>query len=131
MFDLTPGWEMFEGFAKDSDGWKKFFQDYSDRLVYGTDICDEKGISILDPLRRCLETDEVFEKSGVMCYGLKLPDDILKKIYRENYQTKIHSEGPGQIQMDILEKYKNNLEKYMETLSPEKNKEAQKETDKI
>lgn len=36
-FDLTPGWEMYVGFAKNYDAWREFFETYSDRIYYGSD----------------------------------------------------------------------------------------------
>lgn len=36
-FDLTPGWEMYVGFAKNYEAWRAFFETYSDRIFYGTD----------------------------------------------------------------------------------------------
>ena len=36
-FDLTPGWEMYVGFAKNYEEWREFFETYSDRIFYGTD----------------------------------------------------------------------------------------------
>lgn len=38
-FDLTPGWEMYVGFAKHYEEWRAFFERYSDRIYYGTDTC--------------------------------------------------------------------------------------------
>lgn len=37
--DLTPGWEMFEGFLDRHEEWREFFETYSDRILYGTDVC--------------------------------------------------------------------------------------------
>ncbi len=36
-FDLTPGWEMYVGFAKNYERWHAFFEKYSHRILYGTD----------------------------------------------------------------------------------------------
>lgn len=36
-FDLTPGWEMYVGFAKNYEKWREFFETYSDRIYYGSD----------------------------------------------------------------------------------------------
>ena len=70
---------------------RKFFIQYQDRILFGTD-----GSPDLDEYRlfyRFLETeDEYFNynigdvpKQGRWhAYGLYLPDDVLKKIYREN-----------------------------------------------
>ena len=38
-FDLTPGWEMYVGFANCYEEWRAFFEQYSDRIFYGTDTC--------------------------------------------------------------------------------------------
>ncbi len=35
--DLTPGREMFIKFRDNYDGWKAFFEKYSERIFYGTD----------------------------------------------------------------------------------------------
>ena len=36
-FDITPGWEMFENFAKDIEFWRAFFGKYSNKILFGTD----------------------------------------------------------------------------------------------
>ena len=41
-FDLTPGGEMFLGFSKDIDYWHDFFEEHSDRILFGTDCNDIK-----------------------------------------------------------------------------------------
>ena len=41
-FDLTPGWEMYIGFSKDIDRWQKLFENYSDRILFGTDSNNNK-----------------------------------------------------------------------------------------
>ncbi len=32
FFDITPGWEMFENFAKDREYWRSFFSEYSHKI---------------------------------------------------------------------------------------------------
>lgn len=39
-FDLTPGWEMYDGFSLDVDYWHDFFEKYSSRIIFGTDDHD-------------------------------------------------------------------------------------------
>lgn len=38
MVDLTPGIEMYENFSADPEGTRRFFDDFHDRIIYGTDI---------------------------------------------------------------------------------------------
>jgi len=69
---------------------RDFFLKYSDRIVFGTDLLPE--IDMYRLYYRFLETrDEYFEypshasrQGRWNIYGLYLPDDVLKKIYREN-----------------------------------------------
>ena len=70
---------------------RKFFIQYQDRILFGSDMSPD-----LDVYRLCyrlLETDdeyfnyntsEVPRQGRWYAYGLYLPDDVLKKIYREN-----------------------------------------------
>ena len=69
---------------------REFFLRYSDRIVFGTDLLpDEKMYRLYF---RFLETDdEYFEypshasrQGRWNIYGLKLPDDVLRRVYREN-----------------------------------------------
>ncbi len=67
----------------------KFFQQYQDRILFGTDSDPEERMYA--NYFRWLETaDEYFDYSGYPgqgrweIYGLALPDEILKKVYAEN-----------------------------------------------
>jgi uncharacterized protein len=67
----------------------KFFQQYQDRILFGTDSDPEE--KMYANYFRWLETeDECFDYSGYPgqgrweIYGLALPDEILKKVYSEN-----------------------------------------------
>lgn len=44
-FDLTPGWEMYIAFSKDTEGWHDFFEKYSERLMFGTDSGNHKDVN--------------------------------------------------------------------------------------
>jgi predicted TIM-barrel fold metal-dependent hydrolase len=69
---------------------RKFFLKYADRILFGTDLLPEDEMYRL--YYRFLETaDEYFEypshasrQGRWNIYGLFLPDDVLKKVYREN-----------------------------------------------
>lgn len=97
--DVCPGGEMFVGFSKDHDGWRKFFVDFADRIYFGTDTynsdCGDKGEDYEDSgdaghrinfVRLAFERSEPFEDKH---YGtiipLNLPEDVRKKIYHDNF----------------------------------------------
>jgi predicted TIM-barrel fold metal-dependent hydrolase len=69
---------------------RKFFLKYADRILFGTDLLPE--VEMYRLYFRFLETDdEYFEypshasrQGRWNIYGLFLPDDVLRKIYREN-----------------------------------------------
>ena len=69
---------------------REFFLKYADRILFGTDLLPE--ISMYRLYYRFLETaDEYFEypshasrQGRWNIYGLFLPEDVLKKVYREN-----------------------------------------------
>jgi uncharacterized protein len=66
----------------------RFFQKYQDRLLYGTDMGPEPGMYRVT--FRLLETEDehfypaYFSQYHWPFYAFGLPDDVLKKIYREN-----------------------------------------------
>jgi len=69
---------------------REFFLKYADRIIFGTDLLPE--IEVYRLYYRFLETsDEYFEypshasrQGRWNIYGLFLPDDVLRKVYREN-----------------------------------------------
>ena len=69
---------------------RRFFLRFSDRILFGTDLLPEEKMYQL--YFRFLETeDEYFEypshasrQGRWNIYGLNLPDDVLRKVYREN-----------------------------------------------
>lgn len=112
-FDVTPGWEMFEGFGRRYEQWRDFFKRYADRIVLGTDICKENWNQVQEPLKWCLESDASFEKAEIHCKGLKLTDDVLKKVYYDTYKSRIQPKTPKAIRIERLAEYLCCLEKYM------------------
>ncbi|CAG1009151.1 hypothetical protein ANAEL_03767 [Anaerolineales bacterium] len=70
---------------------QKFFIQYQDRILYGSDMGPDLDVYRLN--YRLLETDDEYfnyNPGGIplqgrwFVYGLSLPDDVLKKIYSEN-----------------------------------------------
>jgi hypothetical protein len=75
----------------------KFYAEYADRLLYGTDMGFEKQMYRVT--FRILETsDEHFYEHGMFGYhwslnGFGLPDEILRKVYRTNAEKILNSRG--------------------------------------
>ncbi len=89
-FDLTPGWEMYLGFSKNIDGWQRFFEDYSDRILFGTDSNDEKENigDLYDLVYTALTHDKSEYEMPIWKHtvkGLALSDGAVKKICFDNY----------------------------------------------
>jgi predicted TIM-barrel fold metal-dependent hydrolase len=69
---------------------RQFFIDYADRILFGTDLLTD--VAMYRSHFRFLETDdEYFEypshasrQGRWNIYGLRLPDEVLRKVYREN-----------------------------------------------
>jgi predicted TIM-barrel fold metal-dependent hydrolase len=72
----------------------KFFTKYEDRILYGTD--NTPNPEMYRTSFRILETDDehfypnYFSKYHWPSHGLALPDDLLKKIYRDNAIRILH-----------------------------------------
>jgi hypothetical protein len=75
---------------------RDFFLRYSERIVFGTDLLPEESMYRL--YFRFLETaDEYFEypshasrQGRWNIYGLNLPDEVLRRVYRENALRLLH-----------------------------------------
>jgi predicted TIM-barrel fold metal-dependent hydrolase len=73
---------------------RAFLIKYQDRILYGTDLDLLATANVLETLKdwestyvrdwRFLATDETFEQDGRKIRGLKLPEPVLRKIYRSN-----------------------------------------------
>jgi hypothetical protein len=105
-FDLTPGIEMYNNLSVTPDASRAFFDQYQDRLVYGTDITSrglqrgdagmQRALATAWLVRSFLERDDVFtvpgERREWLAPGLDgfcalgLPRETASKIYHENFQ---------------------------------------------
>lgn len=116
FMDFTPGWEMFGDFHRDFALWKQFITKYADRLIYGTDMSGESNVERLEPLRRVLETDDIFTHEEYTLYGLKLEDTVLKKIYSGTYSRRIQKTEPAAVDLErgifYARQVKERIEKY-------------------
>jgi len=83
-----------------TDKVRAFLIKYQDRVLYGTDLDLIATANVTDSLKdwdstyardwKFLATDEAFESEGRKIQGLKLPEAVLRKIFRENAQRWIH-----------------------------------------
>lgn len=96
-FDLTPSLFMYYDFQKKKKEWTEFFIKYQDRIIYGTDIgsnvedlerAEPKALNHVVKGFFC-ETETIHEFNEDFS-PMVLPDDVLKKIYKEN-MLKLHN----------------------------------------
>ncbi|MFW6026949.1 MAG: amidohydrolase family protein, partial [Candidatus Woesearchaeota archaeon] len=104
-FDLTPGTEMYFNFSKNINKWKQFFNQYQNKIVFGTDLLQDLSISEAEEkigiMKKFLETDENFIAWGKNLSGLNLNDKVLEKIYYKNFINFV-SNTPAKIDNNIL-----------------------------
>lgn len=99
-FDLAPGIEMLYNCSNVPDASREFFTKYADRIVFGTDLAS--GLSIeaararAGIVYRWLESEDSFRvpeeadfllgapEDGLI-RGMSLSDDVLNKIYKNNF----------------------------------------------
>ena len=90
-FDLTPGGEMYVGFSKRIEDWQQFFIKYQDRILFGTDSNNHKGVTnerlnrfVKDALLRSHD-EFVPDYNNIPIRGLALPQEAYDKITYSNY----------------------------------------------
>jgi hypothetical protein len=94
MFDLTPGGEQLLIMRENWEVWHKFFLEYQDRIMYGTDLrafpCEPKEKWIEDVQRRPAFLRQFFETDTEHVYGesifkgVKIEKEIRDKLYYKN-----------------------------------------------
>jgi len=105
--DLAPGIEMLYNISRDPVAGRKFFIKYADRIVFGTDLASsltvDEGHIRAGIIFRWLERDDTFRvpeeaefllgspEDGII-RGLSLPDDVLCKIYHDNFARLVGAE---------------------------------------
>lgn len=121
--DLTPGCEMYGGFALRQEDWRQFFIKYQDRVLLGTDgglvKCRGTQAKIdhaaghAERIRKFLSTDEeiYFDDYGVR--GVSLPDEICEKILYSNF-IKAVGEKPKKISIPEACEYLDRLAGHIE-----------------
>lgn len=90
--DIVSGSEMYFNFAKRTEDWRSFFLKYQDRIIYGTDnmnLYDKEERNNADVTNAMqqgyLETAGRVVAWDKYTVGTSLPEEVLKKIYRDNF----------------------------------------------
>ncbi len=97
MLDTTPGGEQYFNMLEKWDEWHRFFEDYQDRIVYGTDfyaippvVSDEEWTEAVYSRTNFVKnffttnTEHVYAKQKYK--GINLESNILRKIFYDNAQ---------------------------------------------
>ena len=105
--DLAPGIEMLYNLSRDPEAGRAFFTRYADRIVFGTDLFSsltvEEGRFRTGIIYRWLESADEFRVPGGAGFllgppedglirGMSLPQDVLIKIYAQNFSRLAGSE---------------------------------------
>ena len=99
-FDLAPGIEMLYNISRAPAAGREFFIRYADRIAFGTDLSSgqtvEQGRVRVGIVFRWLESEDTFRvpadvdsllgppEDGII-RGMSLPDDVLAKVYHDNF----------------------------------------------
>ena len=111
---LTPGIELIYNISRRRDEWREFFIKYQDRIFFGTDIATwqtvQEAVARIWLVRKFLESDEEFFTPNTAdelltryeepFVGLNLPEEVLRKIYAENFM-RLWGEKPKKVNMDV------------------------------
>lgn len=115
--DITPGWEMYESFAKDPAFWNGFFTRHADRIGFGTDSADDfcGSPKMSDVVYTFLTESGKHEMYDYYFTGIALDDDTVRKIVHDNFTRRV-GEDPKPINRAALKRY---IEKYRHLINNE------------
>lgn len=109
--DITSGTEMYVNFTKDPGFWRKFFLDYGNRILYGTDNCNHTSphdIEISNTInamqKRFLTTADEFPLWESRIHGIGLPEAALQNIRNDNF-SRFAGEQPRPIDQEKALRY--------------------------
>jgi hypothetical protein len=121
--DLTPGIELYENLSQTPEETRAFFNRFQDRIQYGTDI---GGRAVLNGAATRLNENEsrlrakyckaflssnaslgiradgdfLIQSEPFVLHGLGLPEEMQKKIYRDNFLSFIGKKQPAPVNRD-------------------------------
>lgn len=127
--DITPGGEMYIDFDKRPEYFKAFFEKYSDRIIFGTDmdfpVYLEAGVWLCDREYRFLATNEALKSfDDHTLAGIAIKDESLQRIFSDNLLKKFGGK-PKEINKEALKRY---IDKYRHLII---DKELEKYIDKL
>ena len=109
MFDLTPSLFMYFDFQEKPEIWKEFFIKHADRIIYGTDTgSNTLDVDKYEPGALCHVVRGFFEETEPIhefeetFYPMPLPDDVLKKIFKENLMKLYNNKPPRPANYKLL-----------------------------
>lgn len=135
--DLTPGIELYINLARDISGARDFFNEFSGRILYGTDIggratiaLPPRPIDVQESMARVRVVTEFLERRGTYTLvpdgsylfsidpepmeGLGLPEDMLQRIYYDN-AIQFFGKSPRETDLEFTEylrkEYKKGIDK--------------------
>ena len=101
--DITPGSEMYHNFTQSHSEARKFFLEYQDRILFGTDntgdaqgdlpTCVPRSLDRLNTMLNFL-SDSSANGWGEVFRGLELPENVIDKILYKNFYRFINSSTP-------------------------------------
>ena len=97
MFDICLGPQIYRQIAREPDVFREFFLRYQDRLLFGTDFVGsdlKNDIQNTEMIRRVLETDDAFPMWDETLQGILLPEAVLEKVYRTNFDRLVGPINP-------------------------------------
>lgn len=121
--DLAPGGEMFDGFRRQYDRWRRIFRNYADRFVYATDgstsCTREEMTDLSEKVLRFLQTGDVFAFSDLYtARGVCLEQEALENILHRNHEREVGAE-PKPVNRVALKKY---VARYLPLMPDSQNK---------
>lgn len=91
--DLTPNAPFYADISQDLDLWKKFFEDYQTRLMFGTDTYvpdDTMSTTLADIVCNFLETKGPYTcHDGSVIKGIDIDGEMLRNICWENAMRRV------------------------------------------
>lgn len=89
VFDICLGPQLYKKISEEPERFREFFLRYQDRLLFGTDFVGadlQNDTGNTNMIRRVLETDDAFPMWDGILQGILLPEDVLEKVYRTNFE---------------------------------------------
>ncbi len=109
--DLTSGTEMYFNMGREPEAARAFFLRYQDRLIYGTDNMNLTDATAMENAQiTCGMQERFLTESGTIAawdkqtVGLALPEEVCRKIFRENF-LRVAGRKPRPIDQNAAAEY--------------------------